>query len=147
MTLPLPPQQLVLTSLIADLRARFGAGAVGDHEAPANPSFPYLVVYSVDGGGSFAPGWRAERHISLPVQVSCVGRRRDQAQLMGDKVRDFMLERNPDGSFVQVLSSPTGWVVSGRLPGDAASGVLVEGSSPNKIYTVPLRFTLQVTPA
>lgn len=148
MTRPLPPQQLITTSLVGDLRAKYGVNRVGDHELPANPEYPFVVLYTIDGGDTFTvTGWDRERNLSLPFQLTCVGKRRDQVQLMADSVRSFMLERDTSGQFSQQLSSPPGWSVCGRLAGDAVSGVLVEGKAPNQLYSVPLRFTLQVTPA
>ena len=146
MTLTIPPQQLVVSAFIADLRARYGAPKVGDHEAPS-AAFPHLIVYALDGGSMFVPGWFPERHVGVPLQVTCVGSRRDQAQAVADSVTEFVLGRNSNGVYVQALSTPPGWVMCDRLAGDAASGVMVEGSAPLKVYTVPLRFTLLVTPA
>jgi hypothetical protein len=127
---------------------------VGDHDVPTLPEpppgqaeSPYCIVYSIDGGGFsgpalFAPNADAE----LMFQVTSAGRTRGQAQWMSDMVRRTVLARSSTGFWVS-QANPTGWVVADRRPDGPTPGVDVEGSAPHRVFSVPERFVVCVTPA
>lgn len=147
----LAPEQLVVSRFIADLRTHLGVNIkVGDHEVPENAGALYAIVYSIPGGAfdspSLADGYTDP---GFPIQVSCVGRRRDQVQLLADQVNDRVIGRNTDGAFQYEFTAPAGWALTDRRPaeGAAGAGVVVEGVAPNRVLTVPKRYTLHLTPA
>ena len=145
----LPPQQLITTAVLATLEAAIGAPfKIGDCETPKNPSYPFGILYPLPGGRDWsAPFGQEGLSIDIPYQLSIVGSRRDMVQLWTDKAKDVLFGRSASGALLVACPLPSGWVNCGRIADDAASGVQVEGKAPNKIYTAPLRFTMQVTPA
>lgn len=65
--------------------------AVGDSQAPT--TLPHVIVYSVRGG--LIDGTLGEPDVDFvqPFQVTCVSRRRDQAQWLQHEVRDLLLSQ------------------------------------------------------
>lgn len=153
MTTPtLVPTQLLTTAMIAMLARSINEGGIGrkvyDHRFKGKePPFPYAVVKHVGGVALDGPAFTApDADVAVHFQVDSVGTRRDQAQLLGDAVREVILGRLATGSFKSALAI-SGWVVCDRLPLSALGGVEVNGTPPNEIYVVPQQYALHVTPA
>lgn len=147
-TYVLPPKQLITTALHDMIEAALPGFKVGDHKIPSNPSYPYGILYALDGGREWgSPLHSPEESVDLPFQVSIVGNQRAMVQLWQDKLHDVMLGRSDSGALLVSMVMPEGWIECGRLAAAATSGVQVSGSAPKHIYTVPSRYTVQVTPA
>lgn len=146
-TLSSPPIQLMSNAVLQFFR---DAGLrVGDHELPTDRTTPYSILYVVED----APVPDQPELVATPtdlwlgVQLTSIGSRRDQAQLQADRVRRRLLDTDSvTGAFVHDLPAIAGWVWNARI-GAAPSGVVPEGTAPNKLYNVPDRYTLHVTPA
>jgi len=69
---------------------------VGDGKAPANfqrlleDGDGYVVVYSIPGGGTSGNLDDPNADAVLVYQVTCVGKRRDQAELLADQVSELL---------------------------------------------------------
>lgn len=140
-------EEPVTTALIT-LLATLGF-PVGDHRAPADATAdkPYLVVHFIGPGGPRTGSLAdPEADTTLVYQVDAVGRRRDQAQKLGDKVRNLALVRGASGSFTAAFPAMTGLVCHDRIT-EGSAGVIVEGEAPNEVYTFPERYRLAITPA
>lgn len=140
------PVQLLTTALLDALVA--DGMRVGDHDTPKDHTFPYSILYQIDDAplptGPELTG--PEEDLAIGFQLSSVGSGRKQAQWQADRVRRFITGRDPQGRHIFELPAVNGWKVTGRL-GSTPSGVAVEGSAPNTVFTVPDRFILHVTPA
>lgn len=127
-----------------------GAGfGVGDHKAPAgaNPrDAPYLVVWEIPGGSTEGPAlWDPEADHAIPYQVDAVGFTRAQAQALAARARDRVCGR-AGGAYLVAVDSPPGMLVHDRISEGSSGGVIVQGTAPDEVYTVPQRYVLTVTP-
>lgn len=142
------------TNAVIDLLARGTGKLVGDAKAPPLPPgmperdfWPYCIVYSIPGGSSSGSLADPFEDSGLVYQVTSVGRTRQQAEWMADRVRNVWLSRTTRGTFQVPLVSPQGWTAAGRIPQDGSGGgVDREGEPPNEVFSVPDRYILQVTP-
>lgn len=124
-------------ALVAYLRTATGR-PVGEAAAPVDAEVPYAIVYPLPGGASWGPTWAApDEGSSVPYQITSVGLRADQAQLMADKVRQAMLGRT-NGALAAL--AVTGAVVLDREFA-GYGGVDREGD----IVSIPDSYTLHVT--
>jgi hypothetical protein len=143
-----PDRQLVTTALVSMVASSTGKAA-GDHKAPAARTVgqPYVVVYSIAGGGFWGPGLTApDASADLVYQLDAVGATRAQAEWMGDAVRRTLLART-NGAFQVAFPAVSGWVMADREPSGGPGGIGVEGVPPNEVFTVAERYTLRLTPA
>lgn len=138
----------VTAAVLVTLRA-MGSWQVGDGAAPAPTAgqalatTPYLILYSIDGGGFSGPEWNAPHaDATLVYQVTVVGERRDQVEMLADKVRARILGRGSNGAFLATIT-PTGAVVMDRDSDGGPGGVDHDGT----VFTFAERFALTVTPA
>lgn len=135
----------LITMLTAGISVPGTTRKVGDNEAPPDASLDdgYAIVYTIDGG-SFegAPLWAPEADAWLVYQVTSVGRKRDQAEWIADRVRLTLLSRVADGGFQVAFPALAGMQVTGREPDGTSPGVIPEGVTPNRVYNVPERFRL-----
>jgi hypothetical protein len=123
---------------------------VGDGVAPrpaagdAQPQMPYLVLYSIDGGGFDGPVFLApEADATLVYQVDAVGERRDQVETLADRVRGCLIGRSSStGAFTTALT-PSGYKVMDRAADGSPGGVDREG----QVFSSAQRFAITVTPA
>lgn len=147
MTAVVPGRQLVTTALLAMLRqskADGGLGAlVGDNQAPAfsktqpdeRIDYPYFVLFDIDGGGRSGDYVNEASDAQYVYQLTCVGRRRDQAQWAADRAQLAFL----DGTLVD----PAGLTVIRRSL-DIPAGVTRFGETKQTEWAVPLRLRLDV---
>lgn len=116
--------------------------------AAADLAAGYGIVYTVAGGGFTGPPfWAPESQGILVFQVTTVGKRRDHAQWLQDRVRLSFLSRKTEGGFQVPFAPPAGWVVTHREPDGTPPGVIPEGPPTQRIYNVPERYRLHIEPA
>ncbi|MCZ1019780.1 hypothetical protein [Streptomyces noursei] len=94
-------------------------------------SLPYTVLYPQGGSVGGAPLADAAEDAHLVYQVTVVAARTDQAEWLGDRVREAMLGRSPTGAWMQPLRAAGAPVWARELLVDdgvdssnAASGVV-----------------------
>lgn len=135
----------LITAVVDMLRATCRI-PVGDGEAPVpvgdgeqvELDYPYLIVYPVGGGGSFGDVSNLDAGVEVVVQVSGVGRRRDQAQHAVERARQSILGRSSSG-WANSLTVPSGTVLSRTF--DSDGGVTPEGT----VFTAVLRFRFSMS--
>lgn len=139
----LPSLQDLFDNLIATL-AEGTERAVGDHVAPVtvakDSDYPFLIVYHLPGGDFWgAPlSSNPDANVDVAVQLSSVGRRRDQAQALLDRALRVMLERDATGAFRRPVIG-----VADVVPQGGLGGVEREGAAPNAVYTATARLLLR----
>lgn len=142
---------LVTDWLIALLRTDAGDFAVGDHMAPsgADPRVaPYFVVWEIVGGHFEGPPLTdPEADHSIVYQVDAVGFLRPQANTLASRARNIITGRSPAGAYLVALASPPDMLIYDRISEGSSGGVIVEGTAPDEVYSVPNRYVLTVTPA
>lgn len=138
----------VTSALIAMLRSSVPSTLrVYDHRAPADRTFPYLVVMRIPGGGSGGPPlYDPDVDLTLAYQIDGVGSRRDSAEWAAGRAGRVVVGRT-GGSFQYELPLPAGVRECGRMRLDTLGGVELEGLPPNEVFTVPNRYEITVTPA
>lgn len=113
-------------------------GAVGRAPKPTvgqtAPEMPYWILYSLPGGDLTGPAGAPSADGTLDYQVTCVGERADQIEMLGDRVRRTMLRRHPNG---HPTLSPAGVTVM-EVTGTGFGGVDFDGpiGSSAEIFTV-----------
>ncbi|MDQ3317514.1 MAG: hypothetical protein M3522_09330 [Actinomycetota bacterium] len=112
---------------------------VGDHEAPANRTPPYLTAYRV---GGMTDGSMGDPHgmPSIVVQVTATGASRQQAEMGLHRAREVTLGRT-DGAYTTELAGP-GWRVYSR---ELADGAGVDHEPGTSIYNAVERYRLHLT--
>lgn len=138
-------QRKVTTNLVTMLQAatsRPGADMV----PPEAAELPYFFVIPIAGGpDSSGPALTApDADVGVVYQVTSVGARRDQSEWMADKVRQAILGRNPDGSFVVAFPVVPGLSVADRRPDGGRPGTDRQGDGR---YATPERYVLHLTPS
>jgi hypothetical protein len=78
------------------LRGDFERAPLPDDGATA-PDLPYWVLYSIPGGGLAGPPSAVESDAAFVYQVTAVGERGDQTEMVLDRVRVALLTRGPSG--------------------------------------------------
>jgi len=145
----------LFTAALIEMLERGTRRSIGDGKVPGalniddNASWPFAVVHSVAGGGSWlGPSLRApERGQLLVWQVTSSGKTREQAEALADLVRMTVLSRVHAGGFQVSFAGPAQWEVVDRLPyGEGMPGVDSEGSPPNEVFSVAEQFVFAVTP-
>lgn len=118
---------------------RVGTGrAVGDGEAPADRTLPYLVGHVIPGGTLDGSMGDPYEDLAITVQVNAVGGSRDQAQYAQTAARSVILGR-VNGEWATPIAGD-GWRVIFREY-DADGGVDREGT----VATAIDRYRLHVT--
>lgn len=144
------PDAAVSSSVLALLRA--GGRNVGDGEYQgSNPAtavdYPFAVFYPILGGAYTGPPLTGPAlDVVLGYQVTCTGTSRRSAQALADELQVRAHGRTAAGAFVYPLVV-AGWTVLDRHPADTPSGVDAVGDPPSRLFSVPVRFTVTVTPA
>lgn len=104
---------------------------------------PYSVLYPYVEGALTGPAFAApEADARRSFQVTCVGRRSDQAEALMDRVRSAILGRKSDSSFLNAIS-----VTGMRVIGRESLGGPGQGDRSDDRYTIVERFALYTTPA
>lgn len=128
--------------LLALIRAQLPAGQTcGDMRAVNNASgelvYPYRVVYPIPGGSlSGPPMGQAQGDALYVFQVDSVGKTREQADEAADDVREWVVGRKPDGTFVVPAADPNGLRIHDRIVDGTPGAPLQEGQPPNEVITV-----------
>ena len=81
--------------ILAVLNTALTAARVGDGEAPAGASAPYVVLYSVGQGDNAGPLADDRADVDLLYQVTAVGITRKQAEDWADRARAALLATAP----------------------------------------------------
>lgn len=138
----------VTTALISLLTNMAGAFQVGNHSVPDGATFPFIIVWSIAGGGMSGPPLGASHSdASFVYQVDSVSDTPQGAEMLAARVRDTVIGRSAAGGYSAAIQQPVGVVVHDRIGDGGAAGIIVEGDRPNEVYTVPERFLLSATPA
>jgi hypothetical protein len=120
---------------------------IGDHESPENAKAPYAVVIFIDGTTYSGSLSLPDEMASMIVQVNSIGLTVKQARWMSDAVRRTMLaRRSPSGAFQVSGPVVAGYKVIDRSPSGGPSVPIPEGPSDRRVYTIPERFIITVTP-
>lgn len=141
-------EDTVTTAVIEMLREAMASSgvAVYDHEAPADRDFPYVVVYRIPGGTATGPFlYDPDADLTIPYQIDAVGARRDSAEWAAGKVGRVMVG-HANGVPEYALPLPDTARECGRMRTDLG-GVEPEGLPPNRVFTVPNRYEVTVTPS
>jgi hypothetical protein len=139
-------KRLVTDGLIAMVAAGTGRPC-GDHQSPSNGVLAdgYTYVHSIDGGDfDGAPFWSPESDATLVYQVTAVGKVRQQAEWLADRVRLTLVSRDNLGGFQVAFPSLAGMLVIHRSPDGISPGVIPEGPPENRVYSVPERYRISV---
>jgi len=141
------PVQLVTNALIALLKSQAG-WSVHDHPyIVEKPTYPYLAVFQLPGGRFSGPPLTApDADAELLFQLDAIGRRRDQAQLQGDKACALLIGREADGSYTHDFGAVEGWKVTGRMPADTTPGGVETIQATPTLYRDTRRYTIALTP-
>lgn len=155
-----PPLGEVTTALLTLLRgaghmifdgayAGDGDGDGDDDADPIRPPYWYAILYRIPGGNADTMPDLDDRHqtVTVPYQCTAVGATRNQAEAADRILRDRILERGPTGAWVHDLALPAGWVCCDRQPDPVMAGVDAVGEAPSRVFSLPARFYLTITPA
>lgn len=122
---------------------RAGSGLqVGDGEAPANRTRPYLIFDVVPGQTTDGSSGDPHEQLELVVQVRAVAAARDQAQWALHKARAVTIGRTNGAYATQIAGA--GWVVFRR---DEAGASGVDHEPGSDLWNDTERWRLYVTPA
>lgn len=140
--IPSAPLDLITTAVLTLLRSTgrtvYDAVYAGD---PTRPTYPYSVLYVLDGGDSDAtPDMGFTRSdVIVPFQITTVSPLRNQAQAVARQLRDLFLTGD--------LVMPTGWACTLRDLDPTMPGVLRVGENPTATFNLHQRVSLTISPA
>ncbi|WP_256789814.1 DUF3168 domain-containing protein [Frankia sp. AvcI1] len=132
------PTQLFTDALIGMLRADVGDGIrIYDGTTYGDVSWPYAIVTPLGGPAPDGPPLQGDgEDVCMQVQIDAVGRRRDQAQGLADRLRARLLA----GAL-----AVDGWRCAHRET-QASPGCLPEGQPGLEVWTAIGRYELYWTP-
>jgi len=111
-----------------------------DNRTLAKP--PYLIIYPL-WRTSLAGTWsQPDADVDWTYQISGFSERTDQLEWIRDKVTEFFLARNPDGSFAHPLDVEGMHVINRYLKEDVGSDPATAGG----VIASDMRFGVVVTP-
>ena len=136
------PDQAEVTTALREFLEIYSEHPVGDHAAPTSrpdvliPSeAPYSVLYAIPGGKTTGPPLGYTDSIAyFEYQITTVGLRRDQTQMLMQKIREVMIGRDLDFSLKYKLIVP-GLVIMDRELASVPSGVTIAGKLFNAMET------------
>jgi len=141
------PRQLV-TLAVKELLSRHRSMKVYAGFIPDTPQLPLAVLHSIDGGRYDGPYFTdPEADAWYVYQVDVVGSRMDQVEKGRDELRELLIGRQADGSFVHDLEVVPGFAWADRLAADTPGGVDVEKATSGTIFTASHRYTVALTPS
>ena len=131
----------LLTGIVSFVATR-SSRPTGDGASPpgsGDERYPFVVVYAIPGG-SFPAGILETHgdHAELVIQLSCVGRRRDQADALLDRCRAALLDHD-----IQIPVA--GHSVLLRQPYAGTGGIDSSGQPPHRLFTATERFRIHVS--
>lgn len=144
------PLDLVTTAVLNLLRGTGRTVYDGAYAgSPTQPAYPYAVLYRIPGGSSdpFPDLDANPREATVAYQVTAVSSLRNQCEATGRQLRDRVLTRNPDGTWLHPIAIPNGWQVIRRTPDDVLPGVDQTGQPPSAVFSTPFRFHITVAPS
>lgn len=143
-----------ITNELLTLLATGTGKIIGDGRMPDDlpTKDPWAIVYSIDGARFVDVDKIGDDDSSFAYQVSCVGRSREQAEWMQDRVIRTLTQRQGVGWSVPwpvdlLADPPNPWSVIGRLVDEPVGGIDREGSAGNFLFTAATRLTIIVTPS
>jgi hypothetical protein len=146
-----PARAPVTAWLLALIRGTLPAGQTcGDMRAENNSSgelkYPYRVLWPIPGGYVDGPALgQAQGDALFVFQLDSVGKTRDQAEQAADRSREAIAGRGPDGSFALKPADPNGLRIHDRIVDGTPGAPLLEGQSPNEVYTVSETYGIYVS--
>jgi hypothetical protein len=113
---------------------------------PTKPVYPHHILYRIPGGSSdVTPDLSGVRRtISVPWQLTTVGKYRNQCERAAQVAHDRLLARTLDG-FVHPLAMPAGWACVDRRPDAVMPGITRSGDVPTAVFSLPARFYLTIS--
>lgn len=138
------PVDLIDAGVLALLRS--SGFDVHDAVVPADPGFPFTILYAIPGAPGQGPVDDPDAITTVGYQLSSVGRTREQARLRAARNAELMTARTPGGSLLNPLPMPAGWRELDRYRPDGPGGATPTGDSTNRIFTCVDRYLLAVTP-
>jgi len=146
-TVSVLPTELATTALVAMLRAAVPAGiGLYDHRVPpTGVGTPYGLLLAVDSPAPEGPAWSDdEADVTLTFQLDSVGKRRDQAQWLRDRLRAAVIART--GPAWTNTLTVAGWVSADRRT-MSLGPVDRQGSPRFELFVAQDRYDLLFTPA
>lgn len=150
MSVPRSPVSQALGPWLEAIVARPVAVFVAPNAPPWSDArsrpFPYVILYSVPGGGYWGPPLRAPNGAaSFIYQANAVALRGEQSEELGDAVRDAFLGRAPSGAFTHDPPAlPGGWAVIDRDADGAPGATEYSGQPPKRVFTTSERYVIHV---
>lgn len=155
-----PPLDEVTTALLTLLRgagrpvfrsayAGDGTGDGTNDADPVTPPYWYAILYRILGGDADPLPDLDDRQqtVTVAYQVSAVSDRPDQVEKAGRILRDRLLGRGPSGAWAYSLTLPDGWLCTDRRADSVTPGIDPAGEAPNRVFSLPARYLLTVSPA
>lgn len=147
------PQKAVITTWLLEmvnsrLAMELPAGQkMGDARAEGSPLiYPYHVLYSIAGGSIGGPPLgQSSGDAVLVYQIDSVGRTRDSAERLADRLREWLVGRTPQGAFVVQVADPDGHAIHDRIVDGTPGAPLQEGQPPNEVFTVSETYGIHVS--
>ena len=142
MTAPSAPLYLVTTALLTMLRTAGRTVYDGAYQGdPTQPSYPYAVLYALDGGDSdFTPDLaESRRDVVVVHQITSVSNLRNQAQAIGQAHRDRFLTGE--------LNLPEGWICTRRDLDRTVPGIDRVGNNPTAVFNHHQRVLMTISRA
>ncbi len=146
MTIQVAPRQLFTARLVGMLETSLGGTRVYRGRVSGVATYPFVVLHDLGGTGPTGPGLLGDgADVTSTYQVDSVGRRMDEAQALGDRVRERMVQSDDAGGWEYPVTVD-GWRCSYRST-DAVLGVTPEGKPPEAVFVDRLRYLFRWTPA
>lgn len=112
---------------------------VGDAVWSGNPEddAPYVVVYPIPGGSTSGTLGAPDDDAEIVIQVSCVGKSREQAEWLADKAKGLLGigTLDVDSRYIPLVSL------------DMFGGIMRDDSVTPPLFTAAPRFRIITTPA
>lgn len=72
---------------------------------------PYGIVYPLPSFGYYGDMCNPQRVVTLVYQITNVGWNEDQSQMMADRTREVVMQRNPNGDFTNPIMASDALVI------------------------------------
>ncbi len=129
------------TAFVTFLRNNLAQQVYFGH-VPADAALPYVCVYGIPGGHFTGPPLAApEDDAEVIFQATCVGGTPGQAVWMDDQVRQLVVGRTANGSFVTNFTVAGVTVVDRHTDGGGSAAIETGG-----LWQTTPRFSISITP-